>query len=431
MLPSLHIIGLGVAEKAQLSSEAEQALCRAQLVIGSKRQHQTLSTYWAALDNTESDKQPPVRCMLLPKLTQLQSLIDHSDCEHIAILASGDPLYFGIGRWFTRHYATGQLYFYPAVSSIQAACHRLQLSQQDISVVSLHGRPLSTIRTWLKANTTLLLLTDRNSHPEALARECIAAGFAQSTLSVCENLGYATEKITTLNADQWLNSVEVDPLHITVIKVRGAGGVLPQNPGIPDTHYVTQIEQSANPQGNGMITKREVRLVILAFIQPTANDVIWDIGAGCGGVSVELSYWNRHASVYAIEHHPERFACLNANRERFGVVDNLHSIEGRAPAALLPLPPANKIFIGGSDGQLSQLLAYAWQVLPDGGMLVASAVTEKSRQLLIDFIQQQPDTKAESVEVGIKRGAFQGSSLQYNSKRPVEIFQIIKQGKQL
>lgn len=230
------------------------------------------------------------------------------------------------------------------------------------------------------------------------------------------------------------NNLSFDPLHVTVIEVMGEGGVLPEFPGIPDAHYITGAEP-----GKGMISKREVRLVILSLMQASNNDIIWDVGAGCGGVAVELAYWNARASIYAIEHHDTRLEYLHANRERFGVKQNLHIIAGRAPEVLESLPKPTKVFIGGSDGELNTLLHYAWQQLPIGGVLVVSAVMPSTQQQLVAFAEglanmaKQSEGQyadIESVKVAIERGSIDSSirpySLSYQPKLPVEIFKLTK-----
>jgi precorrin-6Y C5,15-methyltransferase (decarboxylating) len=417
----IHIIGLGVTEKAVLSDTARQALMNADVIVGSDRQLLTITDVLA-------DNQKNPNTVVLPKLSELLTLIESHSDKIIAVLASGDPLYYGIGRWFTQHINREQLTFYPAVSSIQSACHLLGLSLQDVDVLSLHGRPLEKIRTQLQAHKKLVLLTDKNSQPQILAKECAAAGFEQSTLTVCENLGYAQQQVRCFSVDELLNNNDLsfDPLHVTVITVAGEGGVLPEFPGIPDTHYITGAEP-----GKGMISKREVRLVILSLLQPSAQDIIWDIGAGCGGVAIELAYWNESLSVHAIECHTERLEYLQANRQRFGVVQNLHITAGRAPEALTNLPAPNKIFIGGSDGELRTLLADAWRLLPEGGILVASAVIHSSKEQLSLFAERLSSSAEhtaliESVEMAVNRGAIADGKLSYQSKLPVEIFKFTK-----
>ena len=372
--PTINVIGLGVSAPAQLNEAGERALLDSDIVIGSQRQFDLVEKLL--------DQGSPRQLIKLPKLTELHDLIGQYKNQKIAILASGDPLFYGIGRWFSRNYPSKRLCFHPAVSSIQIACHRLGIALQDIKVISLHGRPLNNIRRHLKQKQTLLLLTDKESNPQAIARECIEAGFNASLLTVCENMGYPDEKIQQRNVGELLADTQFNCslLNICVVEVRGDGELLPEFPGFDDTLFVTDGEP-----GQGMISKREVRLGILSLLQPTNDDVIWDLGAGCGGVSSELAYWNEHVNVYAVEQHAERLQCLAANREKFGITTNLHIIEGRVPEAMQGLPAANKVFIGGSDGELIQLLNTVWDQLPHRGLLVASAVTESTLQQLETF----------------------------------------------
>jgi len=414
----IHIIGLGVAEQAQFSQTAQSALQTIDAVIGSKRQLETMTLLLKQKAN-----QPELH--LLPKLTDLPALIDQYQGKSVAVLASGDPLHYGIGRWFSQNMAHHKLCFYPAISSIQQACHYLGLSLQDVSVLSLHGRPFEKIRSHLKNHQTTVVLTDKNSQPQQLAEACLEAGFERSTLTVCENLGYECQQIRQFSAhqlafDKYLN---VDPLHVTVIQTLGHGGLLPEFPGFPDDHFITGCVP-----GKGMISKRETRLSILSLMQPGNDDIIWDIGAGCGGVSVELAYWNQGLTVYAIEHHTDRLHFLNINRSRFGVVSNLHIIEGRAPQCLSPLPLPNKIFIGGSDGELKRLLELAWNILPANGILVATAVMDTTRQQLNEFAEVLEDQQVESVEISVKRGQLNQGKLAYTRKLPVCIFKFTKTG---
>lgn len=177
---AIHIIGLGVAETAELGVQASQVIQAADVVIGAERQLATVEHLLLA--STQS--------VILPKLSQLQLLIDSHTSETVVVLASGDPLFYGIGRWFVQRFEFARLRFYPAVSSLQAACHRLGVAMQDVDVVSLHGRPIVSIRSHLKHRRRLLLLTDKDSQPQRLAQECIRAGFTDSIITVCENLGY-------------------------------------------------------------------------------------------------------------------------------------------------------------------------------------------------------------------------------------------------
>jgi precorrin-6Y C5,15-methyltransferase (decarboxylating) len=227
-----------------------------------------------------------------------------------------------------------------------------------------------------------------------------------------------------------------DPLHVTIIEINrdfvSVGDssskpnkhYLPSFPGIPDEHFITD-----NEAGKGLITKREVRLAILSLLQPAPDDIGWDIGAGCGGVTVEWALWNPLGSVHAIEHHPKRLDCLQQNRDRFGVVDNLHIVAGRAPQALSELPAANIIFIGGSDGELPNMLQTLWQSLPLDGVIVASAVMETSRMQLLQFSQSPEFTESgrlETLQIAVSKGGELAGQLLYRPNLPVTLFKFTK-----
>lgn len=413
--PCIHVIGLGVSEPSELPADGLRALIDSDVVIGSPRQLELVKNHLAREANQ--------LVIELPKLAELKDLIDRQGDSKISLLASGDPLYYGIGRWLTQNFEADLLCFHPAISSIQVVCHRLGIALQDADVVSLHGRPLSNIRRRLKRNRTLIILTDENSLPPALAQECIDAGFAESFITVCEDLGYANEKIRQWKtADLLEDNFSCSALHVSVIQVAGSGGLLPEFPGFADASFATDGEP-----GQGMISKREVRLAILSLMQPANDDVIWDIGAGCGSVSTELAYWNDRVTVFAIEQHQDRLRCLEANRQRFGLTDNLNIVQGRAPAALDDLPVANKVFIGGSEGELQNLLDRVWAMLPESGLLVASAVTDNTLKQLTEFSQRLKINQLESIQLVVSRGIFSESGMNYKAKHPVTLFKFIRQ----
>ncbi|MBD5769890.1 precorrin-6y C5,15-methyltransferase (decarboxylating) subunit CbiE [Marinomonas colpomeniae] len=420
----IHVIGLGVNEESNLDTPALAALASLtenDIVLGSPRQHKTISIY---SNNGKSCD--------LPKLKQLESDFstwEKQGAKQVVVLASGDPLYYGIGAWLVRTFSAEQLCFYPNVSSIQVACHRLGLSLQDVQVVSLHGRPLMSLRRYLQANQTLVLLTDQHSQPQKVAQECVLSGLDKSDIVVCEALGYEQEKVRCFTADELTNSeLAFDPLNVIVVKASHQHSFYPKAPGIPDVSFVTD-----KGNGKGMITKREVRLAILSYMNINNGDTVWDIGAGCGGVSVELAYWHPHSRILAIEHHPERLACLTANQERFGVVQNLSIVAGRAPDVLVDLLSQggvpDKVFIGGSDGELSALMVKIWDLLPINGSLMVSAVTEDTKYQIIQFAQQREAAQGveeQSFQISISKGERLAGQRLYRPSLPVTLFHFTK-----
>ncbi len=345
-------------------------------------------------------------------------------------MASGDPLYFGIGRWLGKNLSAENIFFHPAVSSIQAACHKLGLSLQDCDAISLHGRPVETLRSLIRNNQILVILTDKYSQPKRLAQECIDLGYHTAKITVCEDLGYEKEQVRSFEAEELaektaadLSALSFSQLQVTVIET-GISQLMPQFPGFKDELFITGKEA-----GKGLITKREVRLAVLSLLQPSREDIGWDVGAGCGGIAVEWAYWNKQGQVFAIEHNDQRFDCLKQNSQRFGVVDNLRPMQGRAPEILDTLPQANKIFIGGSDGEMSELLAFCWMQLPANGVLVVSAVMETTKQQLLVFrneLLMVGDAMIETSQVAISRGEELAGQLVYRPNLPVTLFRFQK-----
>lgn len=419
MAATIHIIGLGVDAIANVSNGAAMALQQTEVVVGWQRHREMITPLLNKHKFVE-----------VKKLSELKHTIESLKVEyqHIAVVASGDPLHFGIGRWLTQQFSDEQLCFYPAVSSIQAACHQQGLSMQDVEVLSLHGRPVEQIRPSLKNHKTLVVLTDQQSQPKALAQECDSAGFKDACITVHEAFGYPQQQSTSFSIQQLLaGSHSFDPLHVSVLQLGVSDSHIenhqPEFPGFIDALYET-----GKPEGKGMISKREVRLTILSMLQPAAGDIIWDVGAGCGGVAVELAYWNRQLDVYAIEYHPERLQYLNQNQQKFGVTNNLHIIEAKAPAAFADLPMPNKVFIGGSDGKLLPMLEAVWDKIGSSDVLVASAVVQNSKDQLAQFAEKIADQghHIEMIELGVKRAVIKNGHWQQDNKLPVEIYKFVK-----
>jgi|TARA_B110000971_G_scaffold116076_1_gene118969 precorrin-6Y C5,15-methyltransferase (decarboxylating) len=391
-MTKITVIGLGICQPPLLNAKALSALGSCDCIMGSPRQLESIAH--AQVVANQSRTQPASLC--LPKLKHIAHEIKGFD--HVVILASGDPLLFGIGKYLQSEFGD-QVTCVSGVSSLQGACELTGLSLQDAQLVSLHGRPLNHLKRHLQPHRTLLILTDQNSHPQAIAKVLVAVNLGLSKIHVCERLGYEDQNQQQFIAqDLATNSTPFASLHVTVVHTLGIGHVMPNFPGIADAHFVTDGES-----GKGLLTKREVRLNILSLLQPAPQDIAWDIGAGCGGVAIEWALWNPQGQVYAIEHHDQRIACLEANKEAFGVSANLSVIQDKAPDCLKELPFPDKVFIGGSGGELSRIMQLAWQRLKPGGRLATSAVTEPSKAALRQFslhVEQQP---TDYLQVAISR----------------------------
>jgi len=409
---SLAVIGIGVGDAALINDEAQQAILSADYLIGSARQLDTV----AALDSNATKLE-------LPPLKDLKPWLAAHQDSRIALLASGDPLFYGIGRWLGEHAGDLQLQYFPNISSIQAAVHAVGRSWHDTEVISLHGRPLQRIRARLANNRHYAVLTDNQSMPQHIALELQLAGFNESVVTVCERLGYPEQQIRQFGVSELLNGKhDFDPLHVTLIDTAGRGAELAEFAGIADSSYSTDGEK-----GRGLLTKREVRIQILSQLQTEASDTCWDIGAGCGGVAIEWARWHRFSTIHAVEHHPERIEHLENNRQRFGVDANLRIVPGRAPAILDSLPDPRRVFIGGSDGELETILQQCWQRLLPGGVIVVSAVTESSKARLLLAAESLPGSvNGHWLEIAISRGDRLAGQLLMRPALPVTLLTLRK-----
>lgn len=423
----IDVIGLGVEQPAQLTNNAISALAGSDMIIGSPRQLELVSGYVGSTRQTLFDSLEHFSAQLKSQLEQ--------GTEKIAVLASGDPLWFGIGRWlsqFAMREASINLMFHPNISSLQAACHRLGVAMDAVQTISVHGRPLNSLRSQLRPNQQVLLLTDLQSTPLAIATLLQDIGFKDAKLTVLERLGYSDERITQHHVTRLVNHPEVfDPLLVCLVET-GSNHHQPVRwptfPGFDDRLFSTD-----KGNGQGMITKREVRLQILSLLSPAAGDCIWDIGAGCGSVSVELAYWCAQANIIAIEQHPDRLYHLRQNQLQFGVERNLRVVAGTASDALTSplaeLPAPNKIFIGGSGGELESLLSSCWQRLAINGYLLVSAVMEPTRYSAWRFCeakQRSGTASFDTLQVNISRGESLAGQLCYRPALPVTLLRLQK-----
>ena len=354
----IDVVSLGTALLVPESASA--ALKQADLVIGAKRQFDAIECGSAT------------RCVFPTPIDRLREVLAANDALRIVVLASGDALFFGIGSWLLRNADSATLQFHPNVTTVQSACARIGKPWQEVKFVSLHGRPIMRLRAALSGGISLAVFTDDKNTPMKIAAELCDVGYGDSQVWVCESLDTDRERVSEFTARELAEHTDrFDPLNLVIADVCGDGGLLPDFPGIADDIFAAG--------GDNMFTKREVRLAALTRLQLKAGEIAWDIGAGSGGIAIELARWAPQAKVVAIERNEQRRMKFAVNNARFGDHGNLELIAGDAPDALEGLPDPNAVYIGGSGGNLAALLDVCWQRLKPGGRLVAAGVTVETR----------------------------------------------------
>ncbi|TDJ78569.1 precorrin-6y C5,15-methyltransferase (decarboxylating) subunit CbiE [Pseudomonas putida] len=364
MAPWLTVVGIGEDGFSGLGKQARRALLGASRIVGSPRQLALLPRCVGAqrLDW-------PTPFSLAPVLA-LRG-------EPVCVLASGDPMFFGVGASLARQVAAEEMQVLSMPSSCALAAARLGWALQDVQVVSLVARPLAALNAHLYSGMRLLVLSNDGDSPAAIAALLRERGFGPSRLQVLEHLGGNAERQLSGTADDWPYP-QVAALNIVAIECQ-AGADAPQLSrlaGLPDDAF----------RHDGQLTKRDVRAITLARLAPQPGQLLWDVGAGSGSIGIEWMRAHPACRALAIEADEGRQGLIELNRDALGV-PGLQLVRGKAPQALTGLEQPDAIFIGGgvtADG----VLALCWERLRPGGRLVANAVTLQSEMALAQFRQQ-------------------------------------------
>lgn len=299
----------------------------------------------------------------------ISQVIDESEEGDVVVLASGDPLFFGIGASLLKKREPQALHFIPSLSSAQLAFSRLKMPWNDARFLSCHGRQLSGLVSQMQQADRFALLTDQSNSPQAIAKHLLKFNETLWSLSVCEQLGGPKERISHYDVEELANCEQsFDALNILVAERESPARWGGQGQFASDSQFNKRMPQK------GLITKQSVRHLAITGLALKANDIMWDIGSGSGSVAIESAKLCWQGQVYAVECNPDCFPSLQNNIYAHAT-DNVTLITGKAPDALQQLPSPDAVFVGGSRGEMEQILTQAWQALNHNGRLMISAVT--------------------------------------------------------
>ncbi|MEA1867436.1 MAG: precorrin-6y C5,15-methyltransferase (decarboxylating) subunit CbiE [Thermodesulfobacteriota bacterium] len=357
---TIYVLGVG---PEGLSPAGGECLHRASTVFGAKR-----FSFMVPEDKPFSPVMP------IEKL--LEDLKNCSGPGDIVVLASGDPLFFGIGRVLLREFSAERLCFIPSITSIQLACSELKIPWDDLLSLSFHGRDsriIEKLYPYLKSRdmTKIALLTDPVNTPWKIAQALLDAGLEGLAIHVAEDLGGSSQKTGSYSLEQ-ASSMDFHPLNVVVLtgKIKWATGGFGR-------------KENAYQHSGGMITKAEVRSVVLGALEIPSKGVMWDIGACSGSVSIEAAGLAPKLRIIAVEKNKERIEDIKANIRRYQTF-NIDLIEGSAPEALEGLPEPDRVFVGGGGSDLSSILKKVVRRLKGRGPVVATTITLESLMLLLD-----------------------------------------------
>lgn len=358
----IEVIGTDAGAPASLPLDKQQLLRQAPLVAAPLRLHDALTAWdgWSGARLIASDQPSAL-------LDQLQGQ------GQAVVLASGDPLWFGIGRLLIQGLGSERLRFHPAPCSLQLAFSRLARPWQNAAWISLHGRDPGALAARLQQRPeALAVLTDPSRGGVKEVRELLrASGLEQAYgLWLCERLGHSGERVQRLAPSAALPA-DLDPLHLVVLLAEVPAPAPPESLpllGIADGAYLQ------HPDRPGLMTKREVRVQLLAELELPAAGVLWDLGAGVGSIGLEALRLRPGLQLWALEQRGGSAELIRANAQRLGVVP-AGVIEGRAPEALSELPDPDRVLIGGGGRDRAALLRAVLDRLKPAGIVVIPLAT--------------------------------------------------------
>ena len=354
--PWLSIVGIGEDGWDGLNAEARQLVASAELLYGGTRHLAHIPPA------TTGATRVPWPSPMSPAIDEI--LTGHRGRRRITVLASGDPMLYGVGVTLTRELPANEFRIVPQLSAFSLACARLGWPLAETILISLVARPIEQLIRYLAPGQRLVLYSEDGATPAKVAHLLTQCGYGASTIHVQERIGGPFEQHHCALASGW--SIEpCDDLNLIALVCVADAKTRPLSlsPGLPDDAFET----------DGQFTKREVRAATLARLSPLPGQTLWDVGAGTGTIGIEWMRVHASCACIAFESREDRAARIRRNAARLGV-PALRVVHGTAPAAFEGLPSPHAIFLGG--GVATQgLFEACWARLLPGGRLVANAVT--------------------------------------------------------
>jgi precorrin-6B C5,15-methyltransferase / cobalt-precorrin-6B C5,C15-methyltransferase len=396
------LVGVGADGCAGLSARAVNAVASADVLAGGERQLAIFPQFRGERVVLGKDVAAAVE--------RIATLADE---RAVCVLASGDPLFFGIGARVIERVGAEHVEVLPQPSSAQWAFARAGLAWDDAALLSVHGRALAGVAARVRRARKAAVLTGGAAAPVALAEHLLQHGERGLAAWLCEDLGGQAERVRRFaTLDALAAAGDAAPLNV-VLLVRDDPAWRPP-PALP---YLREEGLEMRRPKAGLVTKREVRVLALATLAIRPDAVVWDVGAGSGSVAIEAASLALEGRVFAVERDAESAANCRANARAHGM-DHIAVVEGAAPAALAGLEPPDAVFVGGSGGALDGIVEAALARLRPGGRVAIAAVTletlEAARRALAARGAEQ-----EVTPVSASRGAPLADRLRLEPLTPV------------
>jgi precorrin-6Y C5,15-methyltransferase (decarboxylating) len=372
---------------------------------------------------------PELKALRRPIGTDLQEVVDFIKSnlgkKRLVIVATGDPLFYGVARYLCDRVGKDSFDVIPHVSSMQLAFARIKESWEEAYLTDVGKRSLDEVLDRIRTAETVGLFTSERHGPPQIARELLAQGIDYFRAFVCENLGGPDERLTQGELAE-VAAMEFDPLNVLILKRKPNRPDMPRAGrnlmrfGNPDETFAQSRPKS------GLITQAEVRALALAQMDLQPGSVAWDVGAGSGSVAIEAAQLVGSGMVYAIEQEAPDYHLILANMESFGI-KNVKPVFGMAPAVFHDLPAPDAIFVGGNGGEVARLLEASFNALRPVGRLVVNVGTIE----MLSAVYAVLKSLASPVQVhlvSVARGVEQMDALRFESVNPTFLLTVRKGG---
>ncbi|MDZ4855910.1 MAG: precorrin-6y C5,15-methyltransferase (decarboxylating) subunit CbiE [Nitrospirota bacterium] len=407
---AITLIGIGDDGCASLTSRAVNAVMKAGVLVGGERHLEFFPQFQGEKIVLKGGV-----ASVLDRVAEL------AEDQNVCVVASGDPLFFGIGSLVIKRLGAEHVEVLPQPSSMQWAFARAGLKWDDAAFISLHGRSSDGFLTRLKGQAKVSILTDEKNSPSVLARRMVEHGEIAWVAWVCENLGGPDERVRQFDVTDLAACQDIGPLNVLLLVRSDPAWRAPCTiPFLHEDQFAKRIPKK------GLITKREVRLLSLAAMGIRPDSVVWDIGAGSGSVSIEAALLAPKGLVYAIEVDPEGIEICRENLLAHAV-DNVRVIAGRAPEALADLEAPDAVFIGGSKGSMEEIIDVVMDRLQPGGHLVVNAITLENVAETYQALRKR-GLVPEVTLLQVSRAEPLAHYLRYEALNPIQIFAVEKLG---
>lgn len=398
-MKQVFIVGMGMSAR-DVTADQLEIIRSAQVLMGGQRHL-----------NQFKDLNMEKRVIAGKVSETIEFIRKHRADRRIVVLASGDPLFYGVGAQISQKLGRDQVKVFPNITSIAAAFARICEPWSDAKVISLHGRDRKfDMLEALKTKAVVAVLTDQMQSPRWLAQWLMDKGVDHLKMAVFEKLGSVEETFGWYALDQAAGRTFAQP-NVAILK--------PAGDECEADRLALGMSDGAYCHESGLITKSEVRAVTLAKLQLRPGLTLWDLGAGSGSVGIEASVLLGSGRIIAIEQNALRVAQIRQNACRYGVY-NHEVIQAKLPDGLGRLPSPDRIFIGGGGRNLASIIQSALRFLTPGGVLVVNTVLVDNLTRVLDVMEAE-DMVPEVIQMQVSKSKAMPWSRRLEAQNPVWI----------